>query len=79
MLKKEYFVDFYCKYDLRSYPFDFQICHMIFQLEEFNSTIVLEKEGETGIEFLGEAPLCSYFQLDWNSGKPKYRKYNKND
>ena len=53
MLRKEYFVDFSCQYDLRFYPFDAQTCFMTFQVEEFNTSIVLRKDGESGVTFLG--------------------------
>ena len=33
LLKREYYQEYSCEFDLRYYPFDTQMCEMIFQIQ----------------------------------------------
>ena len=54
LLTREYYNEYSCDFDLRFYPFDTQMCTMIFEVQgKTDDYVKLEKDG-AGIEFLGE-------------------------
>ena len=51
-LTREYYQDYGCNFDLLFYPFDTQMCEMIFEVQgKTDNYIRFVKDGE-GIEFL---------------------------
>lgn len=51
-LSREYYQDYGCSFDLRYYPFDAQICKMVFEVQgKTDNYVRLVKSGE-GIEIL---------------------------
>ena len=52
-LTREYYQEFVCEFSLNYYPFDTQVCHMVFALQGFTKeVIVLRMDGE-GAEYTG--------------------------
>ena len=61
-LSREYFQEYACEFDLIYYPFDTQVCSMIFEVQgKTDNYIRLAKEkGSSGIEFLSSRELVEY-------------------
>ena len=54
-LRREYYKDYACEFDLLYYPFDTQMCVMVFEVKgKTDDYIQLKKDGY-GVEF-----LCKY-------------------
>lgn len=60
IMSREYFVDWTCDYSLGMYPFDTQICKMVFDLTGVTREYVdLKVDGE-GVEYTGKKVLLEY-------------------
>ena len=65
LLRREYYQDFSCEFDLRYYPFDTQACYMIFEIQgKTDNYVKLVKDGE-GIELLSSPMLVEYEIQAW--------------
>ena len=51
-LRREYYKDYACEFDLRFYPFDTQMCVMIFEVKGKTDDYVQLKKDGYGVEFL---------------------------
>jgi hypothetical protein len=63
-MSREYYQDYGCSFNLRYYPFDTQMCQMIFEMQgKTDNYVRFVKDGE-GIEFLGniQKKFYSYLQ-----------------
>jgi len=67
LMTREYFIKFNCDYDLTMYPFDTQICEMIFQVNGIPKTYLalgvqtpLNCPSCDGAEYLGSRSLVEY-------------------
>ena len=60
-LTREYYQDYACRFDLIYYPFDTQLCLMIFEVQgKTDNYIKLSKDSSPGIEFLSTRKLVEY-------------------
>ena len=60
ILTREYFLDYACQFNLRNYPFDTQMCAMVFEFQGKTEKYVrLRKDGD-GVKFLGTRNLVEY-------------------
>jgi len=60
IMSREYFIDWTCDYDLVYYPFDTQVCKMMFDLNGITMDYVkLEKDFE-GVTYTGQKVLMEY-------------------
>eukprot|EP00094_Tigriopus_californicus_P006421 TCALIF_06184-PA protein Name:"Similar to GLRB Glycine receptor subunit beta (Homo sapiens)" AED:0.20 eAED:0.20 QI:0/1/0.66/1/1/1/6/0/430 len=60
LMTREYYLNYGCDFDLRYYPFDTQMCQMIFEVQgKTDDYVRLVKDGK-GIEFLGGRKLVEY-------------------
>jgi len=57
---REYFIDWTCDYDLLYYPFDTQICKMMFELNGITMEYVDLRPDELGVEYTGQRILLEY-------------------
>ena len=61
IIKREYFQDFKCNFDLSNYPFDVQTCFMNFTLLGTSDVQVILREDSTqNLTYLGEQILVEY-------------------
>lgn len=61
LLTREYYQDYACNFDLLYYPFDTQMCEMVFEVQgKTDNYVRLAKDGVRGIEFLGGRTLVEY-------------------
>ena len=60
IMKREYFIDWTCDYDLVYYPFDTQVCKMLFDMTGGTKDYLEMAVDENGIEYLGEEYLLEY-------------------
>ena len=59
-IRREYYQDYACQFALENFPFDTQMCAMVFQVQGKTVNYVrLEQDGE-GIEFMGDKTLVEY-------------------
>jgi len=60
IMKREYFIDWTCDYDLLYYPFDTQVCKMVFDMSGATVEYVdMNLDGE-GVEYTGKKALLEY-------------------
>ena len=61
-LSREYYQEYACEFDLIYYPFDTQLCFMVFEVQgKTDNYIILSKDGPgAGIEFLSSRNLVEY-------------------
>lgn len=61
-LTREYYQDYACEFHLHYYPFDTQVCSLIFEIQgKTDNFIRLSKaSGTSGIEFLSSRKLVEY-------------------
>ncbi len=60
-LTREYYQEYGCEFDLIYYPFDTQMCEMIFEVQgKTDNYIRLAKDVDPGIEFLSARKLVEY-------------------
>lgn len=60
-LTREYYQEYACEFDLIYYPFDTQVCSMIFEIQgKTDNYMRLSKEPGAGIEFLSSRKLVEY-------------------
>ena len=52
-LKREYYQEFACEFSLNYYPFDTQVCHMVFSLQGFTKEFVIMQQDGIGVEYTG--------------------------
>ena len=60
IMKREYFIDWTCDYDLIYYPFDTQVCKMLFDMTGGTKDYLNMAVDEDGVEYLGEEYLLEY-------------------
>ena len=64
VLKKEYFINFACDFNLAMYPFDSNVCNMDFEVSGVNKDYVElfidTTFGGTGAEYTGSKDLLEY-------------------
>ena len=53
-LTREYYQEFACEFVLNFYPFDTQVCHMVFALQGFTKEFIVLKIDEEGVEYTGQ-------------------------
>ena len=62
--KKEYFIRFSCIFDLQMYPFDSNICTLVFEVSGINKDyiqLLIDSDyGGSGAEYTGEKDLLEY-------------------
>ena len=60
-LTREYYQEYACRFDLIYYPFDTQLCSLIFEVQgKTDDYIQLAKDSTPGIEFLSSRKLVEY-------------------
>ena len=60
LITREYYQDYGCNFDLQYYPFDTQMCKMVFAVQgQTDNYVKLARDG-IGIEFLGGRFLVEY-------------------
>ena len=65
IIKREYFQDFKCNFDLSNYPFDVQTCFMNFTLLGTSDVQVILREDSTqNLTYLGEQIMVEY-EVGW--------------
>jgi len=64
-LQREYYQEFACEFDLLYYPFDTQVCHMVFALQGFTKEFIAMEGDGIGVEYLGKRQLLEYEIQDW--------------
>jgi len=64
-LQREYYQEFACEFDLVYYPFDTQVCHMVFALQGFTKEFIAMEGDGIGVEYLGKRQLLEYEIQDW--------------
>jgi len=60
IMKREYFIDWACDYDLIYFPFDTQVCKMVFDMTGGTKEYLRMAVDENGVEYLGEEYLLEY-------------------
>lgn len=60
IMTREYFVDWTCDYSLGMYPFDTQVCKMVFDLTGVTKDYVDMHVDEQGVEYTGKKVLLEY-------------------
>ena len=61
IIKREYFQDFKCNFDLSNYPFDVQTCFMNFTLlGTTDITVILREDSTQNLTYLGENILVEF-------------------
>jgi len=59
-MRREYFIDWTCDYDLLYYPFDTQVCKMLFELSGATIDYIVTEVDTEGVEYLGKKALLEY-------------------
>lgn len=60
-LTREYYQEYACEFDLIYYPFDTQVCTMVFEVQgKTDNYVKLAKAYQPGIEFLSSRKLVEY-------------------
>ena len=52
-LRREYYQDFSCEFILHYYPFDTQLCHMVFSIQGFTKEFIILREDYLGVVYTG--------------------------
>ena len=60
ILKKEYYQEFTCYFDLTWYPFDHQRCFMNFTIQDQNAKNLILKADSKSVNYLGIEYLVEY-------------------
>ena len=58
-LKREYYQEFACEFSLNYYPFDTQVCHMVFALQGFTKEFIIMEADGVGVEYTGDEDIKS--------------------
>merc|ERR1719206_1706395 len=64
-LEREYYQVFSCEFDLLYYPFDTQVCHMVFALQGFTKEFMALHIDHVGVNYTGKRNLLEYEIQDW--------------
>ena len=60
-LWREYYQEYGCEFELLYYPFDTQLCLLVFEVQgKTDNFIRLSKDGPGGVEFLSSRKLVEY-------------------
>ena len=60
-LTREYYQEYACEFQLIYYPFDTQLCIMVFEVQgKTDNYVKLSKDNHPGIEFLSSRKLVEY-------------------
>ena len=61
LLTREYYIDYACNtFDLIYYPFDTQMCTMVFEVQGKTDDYILLKQDFDGVEFMGKIIICKF-------------------
>jgi len=64
IMSREYFIDWTCDYDLIYYPFDTQVCKMVFDMTGVTRQYVDMDVDYDGVEYTGQSVLLEYIVGD---------------
>ena len=61
ILKREFYHEFTCDFDLTWYPFDRQVCFMNFTVQGETSKALILRPDTGNVTYMGERYLVEYF------------------
>jgi len=64
-LLREYYQQYACEFALTYYPFDTQVCHMVFALQGFTKEFIVLKQDYIGVNYTGKKDLLEYEIQEW--------------
>ncbi|XP_059081996.1 gamma-aminobutyric acid receptor subunit beta-2-like [Tigriopus californicus] len=60
IMTREYYQDYSCQFDLRYYPFDSQVCKLLFDVQGLPDQYTILKPDHNGVEFIGTRSLVEF-------------------